>query len=53
MLVAYIPALVMIIGLLLYMLASNAKVQRLGEHAFWTGLLVTLMTAARATIKLF
>jgi hypothetical protein len=52
MLIAYVPALFAIIGLLLYVLASNAKVQRIGEHMYWTGLLVTLMTLASATVKI-
>jgi hypothetical protein len=51
MLVAYIPALVMIVGLLIWFFTT--KFNKVGEHMFWTGLLVTLFTAARATIKLF
>ncbi len=52
MLIAYIPALVSIIGLLIYVLSSKPKVERIGEHMFWTGLLVTLFTVASHVVKL-
>lgn len=45
--VAYIPLLVCIIGLLIFMLSTkNPKVTKVGEIMFWTGLLVTLATWA-------
>ncbi len=52
MLIAYIPLLVAIIGVLVWVLASNGKLQRMGEHMFWTGTLVTLLTAASHTVKI-
>lgn len=50
MLVAYIPLLVAIVGLLMFALASNAKVARIGEHMMWTGLLVTLLSVMGKTV---
>jgi len=53
MLIAYFPLLICIIGLLMFVLASNAKLARIGEHMFWTGLLVTLLSTAGKTVHLF
>jgi hypothetical protein len=38
-----LPAIVCIVGLLMYILAVNPKVQELGRMMFWVGLLVFLM----------
>lgn len=47
MLSIWIPLLVCIIGALVFAFAKG-DVKRLGEHAFWTGLLATLLTLALA-----
>jgi hypothetical protein len=52
MFIAIIPLLVCIIGLLIYVLSSNVKVTKIGEHMFWTGLLVTLFIAGGKQIRL-
>lgn len=51
MFIAIIPLVVAIIGLLMYVLASNTKVSEIGRIMFWTGLLVTLFVAAGRTVK--
>jgi len=50
--VAIIPLIVAIVGLLMYVLASQAKVVEIGRIMFWTGLLVSLFVAAEKTLKL-
>ncbi len=52
MIIAYWPLLICIIGLLMYALASNAKVVEIGRTMMWTGMLVTLMTVASHTVKI-
>jgi hypothetical protein len=52
MLIAIIPVLVMVVGLLLWALSKNAIVSRAGEWMFVTGLLVTLFVAAKYTVRL-
>jgi hypothetical protein len=37
------PLLVAVVGLLMYVLASNPKVQEIGRIMFWTGLLAFLL----------
>lgn len=51
MLIAYFPLLVCIVGLLVFALAKD-KVSRIGEHLFWTGLLVTLLSTMGKTVHL-
>lgn len=53
MLIAYLPLIVCIIGVLLYALATNVKVSAIGKDMFWTGLLVTLFSTASHTVHLF
>ncbi len=53
MLISYLPLLICIIGLLIYALAANPKIAEIGRTMMWTGMLVTLMTLASKTIKLF
>ena len=44
--IIYLPLLVAIIGVLIYVLATtNAKVAEVGRIMFWTGLLAFLMAA--------
>ena len=44
------PLLVCILGMLCYALAANPKVQELGRHAYWTGLLVSLYVVATRVV---
>lgn len=43
--------LVAVIGLLMYVLASNSKVQELGRIMFFCGLLAFLMGGGEAIVK--
>lgn len=52
MLIAFIPLLAIIIGLLVYVLAGNAKVAEMGRITFACGMLVTLFVAAKHVVKL-
>lgn len=52
MIIALWPLLVAIIGLLMYVLANNAKVVEIGRAMMWCGLLVTLFTVASHTVKI-
>ena len=52
MLIAVIPLVVLIVGLLAYALAANPKVQEIGRIAYSCGLLVLLFVLARQTISL-
>ena len=52
MLVVLIPALILVIGLLLYALASNGKVQEIGRIMFACGMLVTTWVLATRTVTL-
>jgi hypothetical protein len=38
-----LPALVLVIGLLLWFISSNPKAQEVGRIMFWTGLLAFLL----------
>jgi len=42
MILPYVPVLVMVAGLLLYLLSSNAKAQELGRILFFVGLFFTV-----------
>lgn len=46
MTLAIIPFIVLVIGLLMYALSSNAKVAEIGRIMFFTGLLVALHVAS-------
>jgi len=52
MIIAYAPILVCLIGLLVYVLATNAKVVECGRAAFWCGLLVTLLVFSTHTVAI-
>ena len=52
MIIAYIPLLFAIAGLLLFALASNPKVVRVGEIMFFCGFLVTMFSLASKTVHL-
>jgi hypothetical protein len=50
MLVAIVPVLVAIVGVLMFALSSNAKLSKIGFALFWCGVLVALFVAARHTV---
>lgn len=50
--IIWVPLLVCIIGALIFAISTNGKAQTLGQHAFWTGLLVTLLTLAGRVVSL-
>mgnify|MGYP001585277591 CR=1 FL=1 len=50
--IAIVPLLVCVIGLLVYALASNTKVAELGRLSFAMGLLVTLLVFASKVVRL-
>lgn len=39
----FIPLIVAVVGILMYVLASHAKIQELGRLMFWVGLLAFLL----------
>jgi hypothetical protein len=49
MLIATVPVLVLVVGLLMYALATNAKVSAIGFAMFQCGLLVALLVLAGRT----
>lgn len=51
MLYGYIPLIVCLIGLFVWQIPN--RFSKVGEHAFWTGLLVTLFSLMHNTTKLF
>jgi hypothetical protein len=51
--VAIIPLLAAVIGLLIYVLATNAKVVEVGRALMWCGCLVTLFVVASHVVKVF
>jgi Na+/phosphate symporter len=53
MVIAYLPLLIALIGVLMYALSANPKVVEIGRIMFWTGLLVTLFSVASKTVRLF
>lgn len=50
MVIAIIPFIIMIVGLLLWVLASNPKVSEAGRIMFFCGLLVTTFEFGRETV---
>ncbi len=52
MLIAYIPLLFALAGLLMYALCANAKLANIGLWVFVTAFHVTMMTAAHVTARL-
>jgi len=52
MLIAIIPVIAALIGVLVYALSSNAKAQEIGRALMWCGFLVTLFVAAQRVVKL-
>lgn len=52
MAIAIVPILFLILGLLLYALASNGKVAELGRITFACAMLITLWTLAAKVVRL-
>ena len=52
MFIAVIPLLVAIVGLLMYILATNAKVAEIGRIMFACGLLALMFASARESIRI-
>jgi Na+/phosphate symporter len=50
MLIAVMPLLLVLIGLVIYVLSSNGKAAEIGRITFFCGLLVTVLTLARTTV---
>jgi Na+/phosphate symporter len=50
--IIYIPFLIAIIGLLVYVLATNPKAQELGRIMFFCGLLATLLPLGERVARL-
>jgi len=51
--IAYIAVLIALAGLLMYILAANAKVQELGRILFFCGMLAVTMQLAGKSFRLF
>lgn len=52
MVIAYIPLLFAIVGLLIYVLAKSPEVKHIGDVLMWTGWLVTMLAMASRTLRL-
>jgi Na+/phosphate symporter len=52
MLIAIIPLLILVVGLLMYALAANPKVQEAGRIMFFCGMLVITFVLAKQTLSL-
>lgn len=52
MVIAIIPAVVCAVGVLVWALATNALLKRVGEYMFACGLLVTLFVVAVEKVKI-
>ena len=52
MLIAYIPVIIALIGLLLWVFAGNATLKEAGKILFFCGVLVTTFGLAGKAIKL-
>jgi len=53
MIIAIAPLLIAIIGLLMWVLATNGKVQEAGKILFFCGVLVLTMGLGQKTVRLF
>jgi len=50
--VIFLPVLVSLIGVLMYALCTDAKLQAIGKDMFWVGLLAFLLTYSGQAIKI-
>lgn len=48
----YLPWLISLLGLLIYLATENPKISNVGDRMFWTGLLAALLTTATQTVSL-
>lgn len=53
MIIALAPLIIAIVGLLMWSLSSNPKVQRIGEILFFCGALVVTLGLGSKTVHLF
>jgi Na+/phosphate symporter len=53
MVISILALLVCIIGLLIYVLASNPKLSEIGRLMFFAGLLATLLAVGQKVVHLF
>jgi hypothetical protein len=53
MFIAVVCALVFVVGVLIWALASNAKVAEIGRAMLWVGLFWTVGVLAHHVVKLF
>jgi Na+/phosphate symporter len=51
MLIAIVPLIVMVLGLVVWFVSSNPKVSEAGRLAFFCGLLVLTMVLAKETLR--
>ena len=51
--IAYLALLIALAGLLLYVLAANAKLVEVGRILFFCGMLATALALSGKTVKLF
>lgn len=52
MAIAIFPVIILIIGVLLYFVSANGKVQEVGRLMFFCGLLVLTMVLSREVVRL-
>lgn len=52
MIIAYVPMLTMVLGLVLFLIAARGDVKEVGRVLFAVGLLVTLWHLSGATIRI-
>lgn len=52
MLIAIVPVVVAVVGLLMYALCKDVKLAEIGRLAFSCGLLVSLFVVARTTLRI-
>ena len=43
--VVLLPIIICVVGLIMYMIATNPKVAEVGRMMFWTGLLATMLSS--------
>ena len=50
--VIFLPVLISLIGVLMYALCADSKLQTIGLHMFWVGLLAFLLTYHGQAIRI-
>lgn len=51
--IAIAPVVAAVLGMLVYVLASNAKAAEIGRTFMWCGILVTLLVLAQHPVRWF